>query len=108
LPTALVVWLFYFFALMLATSDHPPNRFIFALTGSLIIVTCMYRYGLLAFISAMFFFHAWVFLPITSDLSAWYAGDFVLALVVYIALALYAFYISLAGQRLFRGGFLQD
>ncbi|HYY59177.1 MAG TPA: hypothetical protein VE842_17740, partial [Pyrinomonadaceae bacterium] len=106
--TALVVWLFYFFALSLATGDHPPNRLIFVLTGSLIVVICMYRYGLLAFISAMFFFHAWVFLPITSELTAWYAGDYVIALVIYIALAVYAFYISLAGQRLFRGGFLQD
>ncbi|HEV2913190.1 MAG TPA: protein kinase [Pyrinomonadaceae bacterium] len=107
-PTALAVWLLYFFALSLATGDHPSNRLIFVLTGSLITITCLYRYGLLAFISAMFFFHAWVFLPITSDLTAWYAGDFVLALVIYTALALYAFYISLAGQKLFRGGFLQD
>jgi serine/threonine-protein kinase len=106
--TAIVGWLIYLFALSLAVSDKPSISLIFAVTGSLIYVTCMYRFGLLANISALFFFHAWVFLPITTELSSWYAGDFVLALFIYVALACYGFYTSLAGQPLFRGGLLQD
>ncbi|HEY6187480.1 MAG TPA: serine/threonine-protein kinase [Pyrinomonadaceae bacterium] len=105
---ALAGWLLYFGSLALATSDKPAVSLIFVLTSSLIYVTCMCRYGLLASIAGLFFFHAWVFLPITTELSAWYAGDYVVALVIYIALAFYGFYTSLAGQPLFRGGFLQD
>jgi hypothetical protein len=89
-------------------SDKPPIGMLFALTGALLYVGVLYRYGLLALVAAMFFFHAWVFLPITTRLTAWYAGDFLIALVIYAALALYAFYTSLAGQKLFRGGLLQD
>jgi serine/threonine-protein kinase len=104
---ALAGWLVYASLLTMLLSDRAITL-PFAITASLITVGVLYRYGLLAMISAMFFFHAWVFLPITSDLSAWYAGDFALALVIYVALALYSFYISLAGQPLFRGKLLED
>jgi hypothetical protein len=105
---ALAGWLLYTFLLTLALSDRATISLLFAITGSLLTVGVLYRHGLLAMISAMFFFHAWVFLPITTDLSAWYAGDFVLALAIYAALAFYSFYISLAGQPLFRGRFLEE
>ena len=68
----------------------------------------MYRYGLLAYVSATFFLHLVIFYPITSEFSAWYAGDFVPALVISLALAVYGFYTSLAGRPIFRGRFLDD
>ena len=105
---AIFLWLIHFSAISLGTSDKPSVRLIFVLTSTVLYITCMYRYGLLASIATLFFFHAWVFLPITTELSAWYAGDYVVALMVYIALAFYGFYTSLAGQPLFRSGFLQD
>jgi serine/threonine-protein kinase len=105
---ALAGWLFYACLLSLALSDKAAISLMFAIIASLIIVGVLYRYGLLAMIAMMFFFHAWVFLPITTELSAWYAGDFVLALVIYVALAFYSFSISLAGQPLLRGKFLED
>jgi hypothetical protein len=49
------------------------------------------------------FMHLLIFYPITSDLSAWYAGDFILAVIVALALVVFGFYTSLAGQPLFRG-----
>lgn len=105
---AVAGWMIYAGTLALAISDKPLVSLLFALTGALIYVSVLYRYGLLALVSAMFFFHSWVFLPITTRLSAWYAGEFVVALIIYAALAIYAFYTSLAGQKLFRGGLLQD
>ncbi len=75
---------------------------------SLLGVFTLYRFGLLAAVSALFFFHLWVFFPITTELTAWYATDFVIALVVCVALAAYGFYISLAGQPLFSGKLLED
>jgi hypothetical protein len=80
------------------------------LTGlaALLAVLVLYRYGLLALVSAMFFFHLWVFFPITTELTAWYAFDFVIGLVICIALAVYGFYTSLAGQPLFGGRLLDE
>jgi hypothetical protein len=68
----------------------------------------LYRYGLLAAVFAHFFAHLWVFFPMTTELTAWYAQDFVIALVICVALAAYGFYISLAGQPLFSGKLLED
>ncbi len=42
------------------------------------------------------------FAPMTLDPSQWYAGYSFFALAVMVALMLYGFYISLAGQPLFR------
>jgi hypothetical protein len=73
-----------------------------------LVISVLYWYGLLALISALFFLHLHIFYPITSDLSAWYAGDFVLVLIISLALVGFAFYTSLAGQPLFRGALPDD
>jgi serine/threonine-protein kinase len=80
----------------------------FAFLVAFLMVTCLYRYGLLAAVSASFFLHLNIFYPITSQFSAWYAGDFLLALAVTLGLAAWGFYTSLAGQPLFRGNILED
>ena len=79
-----------------------------ALLGAFLIVWVLHRYGLLATISALFFLHLNIFFPITSEFTAWYAGDFVLALIIALALAVYGFYTSLAGQPVLRGKFLEE
>jgi hypothetical protein len=50
-----------------------------------------------------FFVHLMIFCAITSEFSAWYAVDFVLALIICLALVSFGFYTSLAGEPLFRG-----
>jgi protein kinase-like protein len=74
----------------------------------LLAVFVLYRYGLLALVSAMFFFHLWVFFPMTTELTAWYAFDFIIALGICGALVIYGFYTSLAGQPLFSGKLLEE
>jgi hypothetical protein len=49
-----------------------------------------------------------VFFPVTTELSAWYATSFLLEAVLVLALLLYGFRTSLAGQRLVGAGFLDD
>ena len=71
-------------------------------------VLVLYRYGLLATIVLLYFLHLMIFFPITSDFSAWYATDFVLAALIGLALAVFGFYTSLAGEPLFRGARLDD
>ncbi len=83
-------------------------RWLYGSVLTLFFITPLYRYGLLAMISTQFFFHVFVFFPITTELTAWYAAGFVLDLIIMIALAAYAFYISLAGQPLFRGNLLEE
>ncbi len=75
---------------------------------TLLAIAVLYRYGLLASIFAMFVWHLWVFFPMTTELTAWYAIDFTIALAILVAVVAYGFYTSLAGQPLFSGKLLQD
>ena len=65
------------------------------------------RFGVLATVAMFVFLHLVVFYPFTTELSAWYATDFLLAAVVLLILAVYGFYTSLAGQPLFKGKLLE-
>ncbi|MET0647729.1 MAG: serine/threonine-protein kinase [Pyrinomonadaceae bacterium] len=102
---ALGLWALAALALSL-TSELPGAPF--AAAAAFMVVWVLYRYGLLALISATFFLHLNIFYPITSEFSAWYAGDFLPALVISLALAVYGFRVSLGGRSLFRGGLLED
>ena len=80
---------------------------IVALYGFLFVFV-LYRYGLLALAFALFVSHLWVFYSITSEVTAWYATDFVIALAICVALTAYGCYLSLAGQSIFSGKLLAD
>ena len=103
---AFALWLIMALALSLTleTAVGVP----FACVAALLLMAVLYRYGLLALISAIFFLHLIIFYPVTSDLSAWYAADFVLAIIICLALVGFGFYTSLAGQPLFRGSLPDD
>ena len=103
---ALALWLICAVALSLTHGNLVGVPF--ACLAAFLFVWVLYRYGLLALISATFFLHLNIFFPITSELTAWYAGDFVPALVISLALAVYGFRVSLGGRSLFRGGLLED
>jgi hypothetical protein len=45
---------------------------------------------------------------VTTNLSAWYASNGLLAAGVLLALALYAFHTALGGQKLFSGKLLEE
>ncbi|MDQ5844895.1 MAG: serine/threonine protein kinase, partial [Acidobacteriota bacterium] len=78
-----------------------------ALTAFLMLFA-LKRYGLLTLISAIFFSHLAVFYPITTELTAWYATDFTIALVICVLLAAYGFYTSLGGQKLLSAKLLEE
>ena len=79
-----------------------------AVLSGLILIFLLYRYGLLAVAMAVFFAHLWVFYPITTELRAWYAIDFVIAASFLVAVAAFACYTSMGGQRMFAGKLLED
>jgi hypothetical protein len=72
-----------------------------------ILVLCMLRVGLLG-VMAGFFMLILHQVPLTTDLSAWYAGNSLMVLVLTAAMAVWAFYISLAGRRLFKDTLLES
>ena len=80
----------------------------FSAIAAFLVVWVLYRYGLLALISSLFFLHLVIFYPITSDFSAWYATDFILAVIISLVLVGFGFYTSLAGQPLFRASLPDD
>lgn len=71
-----------------------------ALVGFLAVFV-LRRYGLLASCAAFFVAHLFVFYPITTELTAWYATDFTIALLICVALAVYAAYTSVGGAKVF-------
>jgi serine/threonine-protein kinase len=89
-------------------SETPLQLILLTALGAFLPVFVLYRYGLLAAVATFFFAHLNLYYPITTELNAWYATDFTIALVICLALAVYAFYISLGGQKVFSGKMLEE
>jgi serine/threonine-protein kinase len=74
---------------------------LFIVLSNALFVACAARFGPLALMACLTVFHLWVFFPITTEFTAWYAQVFVLDLIFVLALAAYGFYTSLGGQSPF-------
>jgi serine/threonine-protein kinase len=88
--------------------ETPIQLIFLTALGAFLPVFVLYRYGLLASVAAFFFTLLAIYYPITTELTAWYATDFMIALVICVSIVVYGFYISLAGQPLFSGRLLQE
>jgi hypothetical protein len=75
---------------------------------STITIVGIARFGLLAMISRSLFFDLSFHNAITSDFSSWYFGNTIFAAVVLFGLAIYGFYISVAGQKVFQRTLLEE
>ena len=75
----------------------------FNAVSALLVVIVLRRYGLLALIAAFFVAHLYIFFPMTTDFTAWYASEFTIALVICLALGGYAAYTSVGGSKVFAG-----
>lgn len=63
-----------------------------------VIVFVLIRYGLLAMVATFFSFWMLHFLPITSDIGAWYWQSSLFCLAIVAAVGAYGFYTSLGGR----------
>ena len=90
------------------TGEHPSVDWVFAAAGAALILFVLLRFGLLACVFTQFFAVAFDLFPVTTDFTVWYAGSSAFGLAAALALALYGFRTSLAGQRLFSGSLVQD
>ena len=104
--TKIVLWVIM--AIALSLTNETPAGVPFTCLSALLVSIVLYRYGFMALVVTIFFVHLMIFFPITSDFTAWYAADFVLGLIVGLALTIFGFYTSLAGQPLFRGALPDD
>jgi predicted Ser/Thr protein kinase len=57
------------------------------------------RYGLLALVSLLFVADLPIFFPITTELNAWYATEYTIALGICVVLAVYGAYRSIGGAK---------
>lgn len=103
----LVLWLLLSLVNSLIAQTR-PQMMVFSALSAFFVVFVLYRYGLLATTATLYFAHLWVFFPLTTELTAWYATDFVIALILALGVAFYGFYISLAGQPLFARDLLEE
>jgi serine/threonine-protein kinase len=77
-----------------------------AVWGLLIFV--IVRLGILAAVISFVYANLLLALPLTTDLSSWYANRAWFGLAVLAAVTAYGFYLSLAGRPLLAGALLQD
>jgi serine/threonine-protein kinase len=71
-------------------------------------VIALLRFGLLTFAICNFVSLQLFSVPITTDFSAWYAGNSLAVLTAVMSLAGYAFHTSLGGQKLLEGKLLNE
>lgn len=103
----LALWIFSL--LLVALLTRADIRMLpFAGLAAAIAVFVLARFGLLAIIATLFFFYFWVLFPFTTEVTAWYATNFLIAGALCLGLASYGFYTSLGGQPLVGGKLLQD
>ena len=101
-----VSWLVFYGALNLNFGDGTWVGYVLGLILPTLLMVALLRYGLLALMSMFIFVHLSPFYPVTTELSAWYAVTFLMAVAVLIAVALVAFRIALAGQKVFEDALL--
>jgi serine/threonine-protein kinase len=85
-----------------------PFMLVSALVQSLSMALLMSRVGLLALASYMFVINLLPLVPLTTDLSLWYAGHGVMTALVVIGLAMYGFVVSVGTKQLALRGFFGD
>jgi predicted Ser/Thr protein kinase len=100
------LWLFIFI-LDLASGEQWVFWFDLFFTATIVTLAAA-RFGLLALYSFFLFAALSTGFPITSDFSSWYAGSTLFVFVLITGLAIYGFYTSLAGQKIFEAKFLKD
>jgi hypothetical protein len=87
--------------------DHPQIMAPVWLVVFSIAAFAVSRFGLITLAVALFIANVLLNLPYTLDLSIWYASSAFTVLLSFVALALWAFYTSLGGQRLWKEGLLE-
>jgi serine/threonine-protein kinase len=103
---ALVAWAV--FAAAPIGAEDPTLGWIAGTARALLLLFVLTRGGLLPLATALFFMFVLIEVPITLDVTAWYASRCLPVVAVLAALAIYGFYTSLGGKPLFGTGLLDE
>ena len=107
MPALITVWIILTaFATLVSQSTLIMVPLISVTT--LLAVFVMRRFGLLALTTAAVVAHLLIFFPVTTELTAWYATDFTIALAISVALAAFAAYTAVGGARVFSAKIFAD
>jgi hypothetical protein len=108
-------WMAAIVCILLITLFRPPTAdpFTAVTVVSILITTSLtvflfLRFGLLAVIASYFFDDLLGGFPLTTQMSAWYAGLSIAGILLMAAMALYCFYTSLGGRPMFGGAVLDE
>ena len=88
---------------VLANKDHPLLHAAFQVVLWGMALLILIRFGLLPVMVALCMNNLLEVSPLTTHLSAWYAGSTIFAFSVIVALAIFGFYTSTRGKPLFGG-----
>jgi len=103
---AIVVWLLSLVALAVGTEGRLLEM-VGVIISNTILIFIVTRFGVLATLS-LFFVSLLVRVPFAADLTTWYAGNFILVVVIIVALSSYGFYTSIAGQKLWQARVFEE
>ena len=103
-----VAWLLFAGFFLLRSIDFGIAAALTVLLVPTVVVLVAVRFGPLALMVLLLIPPLRAFFPITTELSAWYSTNFVLAALVILVVTAYGFYTSLGGQPLLRGRFLEE
>ncbi len=105
---AAAVFILLFAVTRAMRSDFPLVEAPFYALVFLLYVIFLLRFGLVPVIVASMVVDFLLMFPVTTNLSAWYIGPSLFALLIVIAIAGYGFHTSLAGRPLLPDRLLQD
>ena len=89
-------------------TSRPIGYVLGSLAIAFLVVTVVAKFGLLATMSFQLVFFITMAYPLTADLTSWFASSTYFAITMILGLAIYGFYTSLGGQRIFAGNLLKD
>ncbi|HKA18192.1 MAG TPA: serine/threonine-protein kinase [Blastocatellia bacterium] len=96
------------FLLLLSAGGNPVLGLLGGGVVAALYVVALVRFGLIALLTLYWTNDLLGSLPLTIDPSAWYAGNTTVVITAVLALAVFAFYTSLGGQRVFQGKLLES
>jgi serine/threonine-protein kinase len=91
-----------------AGGNHAPVVLITGLILNGMLAFLLIRFGLLAIVASFLFQDFSMRLPLTTQMSSWYAGISLAGILLMAAITFYAFYTSLGGRPVFGGAVLEE
>jgi hypothetical protein len=105
---AALAWVLFLTVFLSMGSDSVPTALAQNLIIQAVTVFLLRRLGLLWLVTAITFSGFLSRLPLTTQVSSWYAGISLAGVLLIAAMALYAFYTSLGGRPAFAAAILEE